>query len=272
MSNLYCKIIILTIYAITTNGYKIPRQTGPIPIPPHNNAAFEYKGPVFVIQETNGTNDLPFIGFIVNGGIEVVRPNIKGLVIQNATSTANTNEPTSEFQEDPDYFAVYLTPENVAYAQFSRTSQITIPLTVLLAAISNNMPRIMVLRKQNHFEYFSTLSTNPRPIVTVPVQIPPQRRRHQRDIGSEHGRLVLGDKNYNMLYTAGEKVNVHAFCTSIVQELVFINEMLQRANNNDPELDMFDLKVDKNATKVDKGIVVEEYAIGTEYKVNKKTA
>lgn len=132
------------------------------------NAALEYKGPVFLIKETDDVND-PFIGLIVDGGIEMVRPNPRPVPVPQANLPAG-NESAPEIQEDPEYFAVFVTPDTIAQAQLSRTTTITIPLTVLLAGVatrpgvSPHMPWLMVLKKQNHFSYFQTLMMNPKPV------------------------------------------------------------------------------------------------------------
>lgn len=78
-----------------------------------------------------------------------------------------------------------------------------------------------------------------------------------------------------MLYTEDDKTNVHGMCTTIVRELMFLDELLRGSPNDNIvkdsyELDPLGLKIDtRNETKVNKSIE-EEYVIGNEYKFDRK--
>lgn len=101
----------------------------------------------------------------------------------------------------------------------------------------------------------------------------PQRRRYKRSTSLEHGLLVSGDKNYDMLYSQDDKNMLHGICTNIVKELIFISKLLQYSTNDVQhahELEQLGIRLHKNVTKIDK--VLEEYAEGTEYKATQKTA
>lgn len=115
-----------------------------------------YRGPVFIVQETEDLSE-PYIAQIVEGGIEMVQPaNLKSFRKPHPMTATNDSNP--EIQDDPEYFAVLVTPETVAQAQISRTTTITVPLPVLLLGVSSRIPWVMVLKRQNHFDYFRNLT------------------------------------------------------------------------------------------------------------------
>lgn len=115
-----------------------------------------YRGPVFIVQETEDLNE-PYIAQIVEGGIEMVQPvNLKSF--RKPLPPTTTNDSVPEIQDDPEYFAVLVTPETVAQAQISRSTTITIPLPVLLLGVSSRIPWVMVLKRHSHFDYFRNLT------------------------------------------------------------------------------------------------------------------
>ncbi len=123
------------------------------------NTPIVYRGPVFVIQETTNASE-PFVGQIVEGGIEMVQPIPKVVNKLPLNIPIPFNESHHEIQDDTEYFAVLVTPETVAQAQISRTTTITLPLSMLLLGVSSRIPWVMVLRRENHYNYLR----NPTPM------------------------------------------------------------------------------------------------------------
>lgn len=78
----------------------------------------------------------------------------------------HTNDSLPDVQEDPEYFAVLVTPETAALVQISRSMIIEVPLVMLLTGITKRMPWVMVLKRKNHFDYFR----NTEPTLT-PMQV-----------------------------------------------------------------------------------------------------
>lgn len=120
------------------------------------NAPFVYRGPVFIVQEIEDITK-SFRAQIVEGGIEMVLPVTKS-PSKLPFNALPLNESLPEIQEDPEYFAVLVTPETVTQAQISRTTIISLPLEMLLLGIASRIPWIMVLKRQNHFDYFRNLT------------------------------------------------------------------------------------------------------------------
>lgn len=131
------------------------------------NAPYVYRGQVFILRETDDQKS-PFVAEIVNGGIEMVlqvpRPMAVPPPAAAAAGHSRVNESVPEVQEDPEYFAVLVTPETAALSQISRSMIIEVPLVMLLTGITKRMPWVMVLKRKNHFDYFRSIEPTLTPM------------------------------------------------------------------------------------------------------------
>lgn len=134
-----------------------------------------YRGQVFIIKELD-KDKAQYEAFVTNGGIQEV----KTVQQQQIPSEGQSN---IKDDEDSEYFAVLVTPETVSQLQFAKTAAITLPLSVLLPAISAKVPWLLVLRRRNYPQFFEyqpngipgLAAGNPAGLPAMQV---PQRRRY----------------------------------------------------------------------------------------------
>ncbi|XP_050522290.1 uncharacterized protein LOC126894926 isoform X1 [Daktulosphaira vitifoliae] len=168
-----------------TTAFKIPGLSGSSrpqvaqKVGTHNQIA-NYKGPVFIIKEQDKEKG-EYDAFITNGGIQEVRGSIGQQPIQQPIAV-NNGQPSVKEEEDIEYFAVLVTPDTVAQLQFPKTTEIKIPISVLLVAVSSKLPWLLVLRRKNYPQFFEYQLTTPNPNIGLlgypPQQVPPMRRRY----------------------------------------------------------------------------------------------
>lgn len=209
------------------------------------NSIVEYKGPVFLIKETDDPAH-PFVPSIVDGGIELTNVPKQQLEEQSEDNKAGNPPPpakirtsSADVREDVEYFAVLVTPETIADSQIPQKVDLVTPLGMLLYAASARIPWMLALKKSVHYDYYRSLVR-----ASYPVTVAENRKitlttvvnggqRSGRSTKPEQQQQQPQEKKYPLMSptTESDRREIEDICANILKELMYLNTVLHSSEN-----------------------------------------